>query len=201
MRIKSAKEAIRKPRSGYYNAEHGVYQYHCFEERKLTQWEDTRFKFGSQDVTVFFTHPRYEFYEGIDHAAYEIASERFPLRSDPFGFSKKNYARVGNSRKKVTSYTCNPIGNGDFYKCWEETRKEMFQTTSYSVGCSFDVIQYDYARCVNITIPMELLSIQDLVKLKEYVISVLKGERNFKEDWKEYFYDREDFFKDYPEGR
>lgn len=157
-------------------------------------WDDVSFVHGSQYISVCWTHPRYEYHEKCDSIAYEEATRLCcsPNLDDLFEGSKKNYKKVGRSRKKVVSYTSEySSGNEGFYDTWKKKKLELLKLNEWSIPTSFVVKQQDWARLVLICCPIEVIDEDSLAELANLVRVCLDNPYKFNEMFSEYQYTSE----------
>jgi hypothetical protein len=167
-----------------YDAKRGLVIYHCYRDENGTPyktrgyWDDVAFKMGSHYVVVLWTHPRYEYAEHLDTIAYTEASEKFPSTRAPKDWllpGKKNYKRVGASRKKVVSYQMEFEERDGFFECWKSRLDELCRTSDYVQYPHINVKQQDYCRMVSICYPLEVVDEDSLELLANVVKSYLAG--------------------------
>jgi hypothetical protein len=163
--------------------------YHCYDgTRTKGYWDDVAIKVGGQQVTIWWTHPRYLYEEHIDTIAYEEATAKYEQNTDRWMDGTPQYKKVGKSRKKIVSYLSNMDTPDGFYGYWRDRKKELLETSDFEQTCHFSVRQYDYCRGVSICIPIEVVDESSLHELTMIVRSLLANPEKFKELYGNYKY-------------
>lgn len=193
-----------------WNHELGIKVYHVYypeghpNYREKTYWDDVAFIRGSQQVTVWWTHPRYQYSETVDDQAYKEACEKYPDRvlSNPFKDSVPTYKYLGKNknRKRVAFWTLKTETPDEFYPYWRQRREELCKTSDYVQKAKFEVKQYDYCRGVEICIPVEVRGEADLKTLCDFVNKCLDNPEHFSQTYGSYQYTKEDWNKENPDG-
>jgi len=166
----------------------------------LTQWDDVGFILNKRRVMVWFLHPRRVYMDQIESMAHEIAGEP-PLRSNK-GFMEcpnKNFKKLGASRKKVVSYTCNPFSD-EWSQHFEKVRAIeddlMNQGIDFDVKASFHREPVVWALGVNLVAPFEVQTEVDLMPIATLVRKLVKGETSLDEVFPGYVYGRDQWLEE-----
>jgi hypothetical protein len=167
-----------------YDAKRKLVIYHSYRDengelyKTRGYWDDVAFKMGSQYIVVLWTHPRYEYEEHLDHIAYLEASKKFPSKrsaKELFSGGKKNYKRVGASRKKIVSHELEFEERDGFYEHWRARSEELCRTSDYVQLPHFNVTQQSYCRQVSMCYPLEVVDEDSLELLSTVVKACLAG--------------------------
>lgn len=205
LRKRSQRYAKTAKNGNRWDHQRGIKVYHVYDEPcDKSWWDDVAFMMGSQQVVVWYVHPRFRYQDQVNDLAREqLESERPPRADDWFLGGTKNYRYVGKNkkRKRVVSITCPemPVQTKEYYDRLFALEKQMYRTSDVEVGCEFKVKQYSYCRGVEICIPVEVCNEDDLEKLVQMVRGYLTEPGSFERTWKGYKYTRDDWNKDFPE--
>ena len=195
-----------------WNSDLGIKVYHVYypkgheNYREKTYWDDVAFIKGSQQVTVWWTHPRYQYEEHLDSIAYEEATVKHPDREkakDMFADATPVYKYLGKAkkRKRVKWWSLNHLATPEeFYTYWRARKAELCGISDYAQKCKFEVKQYSYCRGVEICIPIECRSEEDLAELTDFVNACLNDPTLFAKTYGDYQYTKDDWLKENPEG-
>lgn len=194
-----------------WNKKLGIKVYHVYypegdeNYREKSYWDDVAFIKGSQQVTVFWTHPRYMYEEELDQIAYQEANEKFPDSSDTNWFDKMTpiykYLGKNKKRKRVKLWQMGQSpSREEFYTYWRDRKTELNKTSDYVQKCSFKVQQYSYCRGVSITCPMECRSEEELAALVKFVNACLDDPTLFNKTYGDYKYTKEDWLNENAKG-
>lgn len=202
-KLRAASKKYRKSAANSYTWDPvlKIRVYHCYKTPKPRgYWDDTAFIMGSQMVSVWWTHPRYDFYETIDGMAYDIVSPQYANRNDDFAESTPIYKKLGRNkkRKRVMFYRMGQFREDRkaFYKKWADTREEMLLNTTYVQKAHMKVEQFGYCRGVSICYPIEVVDATSLKQLADDVRKFLENPGLFEQLYSDYMYNVEDYAKD-----
>jgi len=176
-----------------WNKDLGIKVYHCYDEKKrYSWWDDFAFMHGSQQIVVWFVHPRYEYNKTMDDLAHKMVD---PIPSEPgdiFTGSTPTYKYLGKNkkRKKVAYWTMPPISDEsrEYYAKWMDLTSHLCKTSNYAQGCFIKIKQYNYCRGVELCVPVEVFGESDLVTLKNIVIHHLNDPTYFERSFGSYKY-------------
>lgn len=190
-----------------WDTKRGIKVYHVYypegdeNYRDKTYWDDVAFIKGSQQITVWWTHPRYQYSEKVDEQAYAEANEKYPNRPavDILKNSVPTYKYIGKNkkRKRVAYWTLDTETSDEFYPFWRQRREELCFESDYVQKAKFEVKQYGYCRGVEICIPMEVRNEDDLKTLCDFVNKCLDNPDHFVQTYGQYQYTREDWKKEF----
>lgn len=138
--------------------------------RKLSWWDDVGFILNGRRVMVWWVHPRMKYADAIEDAAYAEAGDWPQSSDDMFSESKKtrNYKRLGQSRKKIVSYTLPPMADDTlaYYKRVNEITDRMYaQGIDLVIRPSVSIVRLDWCIGVDLCIPIEVLTEDDVIAL------------------------------------
>lgn len=173
----------------------GVVLYHSYpEEHKKTEgwWDDAAFRLGSQIVMVCWVHPRMRYSDMTS----EIARAQMPPAPDSkfFEGGVKNYRRIGKNknRKRLVSTTLTPF-SGEFSEWCDLLNKrtiEIQETSDIQVRPEIKVTQCDWARLVDVCMPVEAVDAQSVEDMTLAVKDILAGNITLQDLFGDYVYDR-----------
>lgn len=183
-----------------WNSKLGLRVYHVYDEPKpLTWWDDVAFLHGSQQITVWFVHPRMAYHDHIDDLVQKSLEPREKVGCI-FDEATPNYKFLGKNkkRKKIVSWTMDPIVDRAYFDNWRKTTEEMCNTSDYVQRCSISIQQYSYCRGVELVVPVEIRSEADLVKIKDIVLQHLADPTYFGREFGECQYTSTDWVRENP---
>lgn len=177
------------------------YPYLFDDERTISYWTDFGLYIGKTSYHVSWTHPRYDYHNECQNAAYDLVKQ---MQDDTKLFDKStpNYRKVGKSRKKISSYTMGEIGNRGFYDAWDKAGKELTVSGNIVSKCKFKIEKTAYGKWVNICIPFGAVTSTTLKALRDEVEAYIRNPLLFVEKYGDYTYTKEDWKADcelYPE--
>jgi len=199
--IASSKMAAKKSRgSKTWDAKLGVHVYHVYDGKpKLSWWDDTKFKRGSQMVAVFWTHPRYEYENKCKEVAREMIGDS-PNKKSFLDDMVPQYKKLGKNkkRKKIVSYLSPGISEDEksWYELWNKKEEEVLSTSDIRVKPFMKTEIGSHAKFVNISIPIEIYSAVQLKELAVFVNKCLDDYTLFNKTYGDYSYGRTEYLKD-----
>lgn len=202
---KSAKQYAKTAKNdSRWDHELGIKVYHDYSEVKdKAYWDDVAFMHGSQQVTVWFTHPRYQWIEAVRDDAYNSLVKEFgrPPEMTFLDGATANYKTIGKNknRKRVISWTLAPSKNSDFYEKLRERENEYLKTSDHVQYCSFKIKQYGHCRGVDICVPFEVVDEQSLAKLADFVKDCINDTTLFEKTFGKYTYTVVDYLSENPD--
>jgi hypothetical protein len=171
-------------------------------EKALSWWDDVFFPLGSQLIVVNWTHPRMRYKDEVEAASYdEMLKRRQPPKYDLLEVSAPIYKKVGNGkRKRVVAWRLPTVISGDVVEWneeWQQLEKEMRVKSDIIIRPSMNVKQRPWGRVVDICIPMEVKSQDDVEDLSAFVRAVLTGNISFHSSYfNNYSYGCNDWVRD-----
>lgn len=168
------------------------------DKRELSYWDDVAFVNGKQQVTVFWTHPRYLYRENIDQRVYEGLEK--PV-FEPFRTGEPVHRAIGKTgkRKRTVAWrsTCKPNPESSkFYANWRATTDAECLTSDFLQRCSFKITQLWYGRGVEICCPMEVRNEVELAALANFVRACLADHTLFARTYGDYAYTSADYVRE-----
>lgn len=186
------------------NLINGLDIFHLYgEDTKFSYWDDLGFYLGRYYISVSWTHPRHEFSELCNSEAYEKADkemkDRPSFRELLDSTIVDTYKKVGRSRKKIAYSSLSGDENRwEFFDLWKKYEDEITTTTDKVIKTKFETFSYCYARGVSICAPIEVRNHEELGKLRDLVVKLLKGETTLEKEFPNYSYSKDDYSKEAP---
>ncbi len=203
MRLNAIQYA-KKGKSSRFPVLNGATIYHVYGEenndKKMSYWDDTAFRYGKQIYFVAWEHPRFLYSEEAHSKAFELIDY---FAKPNFDFDRKAiYKKVGKSRKKIAFYEMLfDEDRHNYYERLNEKIKEILENGDIEAKPYFKVEQGKYGKSVYCCFPMEVLKEEDVVELKNKVIEFIKNPLLFKEMYQDFVYTKEDWLAENCEDR
>ena len=195
---RAAKQSHQNSRSDDF--ESGILVKHLYDNQNapaLTWWDDVTFIMNDYRVAVTWIHPRMAYEDIIKDEAYKnIAHLYHDDESDLFADSTANYIKLGKSRKKIVSYTCNTVHDEKRYQALLAEKEKLRQANDYVIKPSIKVTWLNWCRYVDICAPIEVGNVDDLVMLVNLVKWLLKAETSLNHEFPDYCYTRQNWLED-----
>jgi len=161
--------------------------------RKLSWWDDVGFILNGRRVMVWWVHPRMEYADAINDMAWKEAGDPPARSADMFVPGEKQWKKVGRSRKKVASYLCRPTPDSmqDYY-----TKLRAIESRMESEGIdlvarpSISVKRLAWCTGVEICVPVDVRTDEEVRALALLARRLLKGETNLANEFPGYEYGR-----------
>lgn len=183
----------------------GLYLPHSYEHKTpddLSWWDDVGFIYGGRRIIVWFQHPRMIYSDEIDERAFLEAQE--PLEDDwLIKDSVKNYKKVGASRKKIESYTCQPLSANRlaFYDRLKVIRNRLtLYGIDFKVKPSLKIERLDWAIGISLIVPMNAMNHNDMSKIADVAKRLLTRQSTIDNEFPEYEYQRSDWVRENIKG-
>ncbi len=181
----------------------GLAVYHIYDDnvqKNLSWWDDVGFKMGKQYYVVWWTHPRMKYADLSEDIAHNVVDDLYgKMSGDFFSDSTKNFKKVGKSRKKVMSYTCN-TNRGDAESNWydefQKARDDTLFNGSVVAVPSFKITPLAYGKGIDICYPMEVRNEADLKTLVDLVKRLLRCECKLSDLVGDYKYSRDEWMSE-----
>ena len=187
---KSAKRYQRNKRNT--NLVAGLIQFHQYDQESssaLSWWDDVDFILNDYRVIVAWIHPRQEYKDYVETEAHKSVAHLDSDKSNIFDESTPNYVKVGQSRKKILTYTVNFTKTADEWDTAYALALEALQSsTTYQAKPYMRTEWLAHGYFVDICAPIEVRSIDDLVKLVDLVKRLLKRETTLDHEFPAYAY-------------
>lgn len=181
----------------------GNYIPHCYDgSKKIGWWDDVFFRYGSQVIAVWWTHPRLQYQDQCYSIAYDEAVKTKPEeKTDWFEGAEKIYEYLGKAkkRKRIAFYRLPTTAQSqrDWHDALKAREEELLKTSDVVIRPSITIKQYDWCRGVDICLPVEVIDKMSLEAMADLVRDVLSGRKKFSDLYPEgYTYTREDWIRD-----
>lgn len=167
--------------TSWRNSVDGIFIYHCYNEPKeQSWWDDFGFYINGVYHVVWWTHPRMKFKDEIENLAHAEVQHLYPRNrvDNLFADGKKNYKKVGKSRKKVVTieYSAPSISMRAWFKKFEEAEDKLLKTSEYVAMPHIKTTWLKYGKGIDICYPVELLDEKSIIKFaKELRDSIISG--------------------------
>ena len=190
---KSAKLYHRNERNS--NFIKGLIQYYQYDEESSTSlswWCDVDFILNDYRVVVAWTHPRQDYKDYIHSEAHKSAAHLGASIDDIFNKSTPSYVKVGQSRKKIVSYTMNnfPKLSDEIETAHKLALQKIQHSNNYHAKPYIRTEWLAHGYFVEICVPIEVRGVDDLVKLVTLVKRLLKRETTLESEFQDYAYTR-----------
>jgi hypothetical protein len=173
----------------------GVYIPHCYDQdapRELTWWDDFGFMLGSQWVSVAWVHPRMAYTDAVDELAHAEVEHLYisGKGNDILSNMTPNYEKVGNSRKKIVTYSsANSEHRSTWYTAFVEAQKRLMASDNgIIIRPEIKVEQLNWSRFVSVRYPVEIRNETDIIILAGRIKAHLLRTENLMDDVKDYTY-------------
>lgn len=199
--IASSKRAAKKAKKSLnWDSKRGIFVYHLYDDQpKLSWWDDVKFQKGSQMVCVFWQHPRYKYESMCKDIAREMIGEN-PNKEDWLSNMTPKYKFLGKNkkRKKISSYLSSGFSPEEraWFDLWAKKQDEVALTTEKRIKPSIKIEIGSYARFVDVCIPMEIYSADQLKDLADFVNKYLDDRTLFEKTYGEYSYGKDEYMED-----
>lgn len=159
----------------------------------MSWWDDIGFILNGRRIMVWWRHPRMEYSDAINELAWEEAGDPPVRAADMFASSEKQWKKVGRSRKKVASYLCRPTPDSqqEYYAKLSaiESRMES-EGIDLAVRPSISVKRLSWCIGVDLCIPVEVRTEEEVHALAGLARRLLKGETTLAVEFTGYKYGR-----------
>lgn len=184
--MKNFNQESRKRRMRQYHRNHpwrldknGLMIPHLYPKpRELSWWDDFGFILNGRRIMVWWQHPRMQYADAIEDAAFAEAGEA-PRSSRNFLDSAsctKHYKRLGRSRKKIVSYQSPPMAP-DTEAYYDRLRAIQDRISAEGIDLvvtpSMTIRRLDWCIGVDLCIPAEVLKEEDVRTLASHVDRML----------------------------
>lgn len=160
---------------------------------KLSWWDDIGFILNGRRVMVWWVHLRMKYADAINDLAWKEAGDPPARSADMLASSEKQWKKVGRSRKKVASYLCRPTPDNlqDHYAKLRaiESRMES-EGIDLVVPPSISVKRLAWCTGVDLCIPVDVRTDEEVRALAGLARRLLKGETTLSREFGAYEYGR-----------
>lgn len=180
----------------------GLFIPHAYPEtRALSWWDDVGFILNRRRVMVWWVHPRTKYADAIEDLAWREAGDDPSLHSGLFESSERQSKPTGRSRKKVAAYRAQPSpeSSEEYFKNIR-TISERMQSEGIDlvVRPSMSIKTLPSCTGLELCIPIEVHSEDDVRKLAALAKQLLKRETTLADKFPDYQYDRDDWLEERP---
>lgn len=204
-------ERLREAQKAYHRRckwamKNGVYVIHSYEEKQpddFSWWDDAGFILGDRRVMVWWQHPRMSYADEIDERVFREAGEA-PRDNGWFDKAIPNYKPVGRSRKKIVTYTVQPLQEE---KQQYYDRLETITQRLQNEGIDFEVKprwrreRLPWATGVELVAPLEVRNEAELKSVTDLANRLLRGETTLEREFPGYSYGKEQWLAEQEKRR
>jgi len=161
--------------------------------RKLSWWDDVGFILNGRRIMVWWVHPRMEYADAINDMAWKEAGDPPARSADMFVAGEKQWKKVGRSRKKVASYLCRPTPDsmqGYYTKLRAIESRMESEGIDLVVRPSISVKRLAWCTGVELCVPVDVRTDEEVRALALLARRLLKGETNLANEFPGYEYGR-----------
>ena len=173
----------------------GLIQHHLYDATNpsaLSWWDDVDFILNDYRVVVAWVHPRQDYQDYIESEAHKNIAHLDNYSGDIFEASTPNYVKVGQSRKKILTYTVNFTEAADEWsKAYQLEIEKTHSLSTYQAQPYIHIEWLAHGLFVDICAPIEVRGVDDLVKLVTLVKRLLKHETTLDCEFPDYVYTKE----------
>lgn len=184
-----------------WDLQDGLYIPHSYEEVSpdaLSWWDDVGFILNKRRVIIWWEHPRCVYSDAIDEQSLLEAGES-PQGNWLTDGSKKNYRKVGNSRKKIVSYTCKELSVEQklYYEHLENIRQRIkIKGIDFEVYPSWSWENLSWAVGVNLVAPIEVRNKKEVALLVSLTRKLMLRQTTLAAEFPAYKYDKSKWVKE-----
>lgn len=199
-------QSIKQAAKHFHSRQHGdcfekgikpIYTYRNEEATKLSWWDDVTFILNNYRVHVSWSHPRWHYKEAIRSKAFDNVYVSDAFDEDAFKNASPQFVRVGNSRKKVASYTMDSLLKSGMFELLETEEKKLLETNDFKIYPSMTVNWFKDCRYIDICAPIEIKCTQDLITLVTLVKCLLNSTTTLRKEFPDYSYSQKRWEEDY----
>lgn len=177
----------------------GIISWHLYDQMesdRLSFWDDAVFIVNDYRVALFWTHPRYHYNILLEDEAKKRVEHLRP-DIDPFENLTPNYQRIGQSRKKIVSWTSQPNALlTQYYELLAVAKRQVESEVSFEVRPSLKIAWYNWAKGMELCLPFEVRSVGDLKALTKIARRLVRRETTLEAECGDYVYTQSDWLKD-----
>lgn len=199
-------ELLRRMQRQYHrrhpwNLQGGLYISHSYTEIQsdaLSWWDDIGFILNKRRVIVWWQHPRCVYSDAIDERSWLEAGDG-PQDNWFMDGAKKNYRKVGASRKKIVSYTCKELSVEQklYYEHLENTRQHIkIEGIDFEAYPSWQQENLSWAVGVNLVAPIEVRNEKEVALLATLTRRLMLRQTTLEAEFPAYRYGRSEWLKE-----
>lgn len=198
-------QSIRQAAKHFHSRQHGdhfdkginpQYDYGNGEATKLSWWDDVTFIRNNYRVHVSWSHPRWYYKETIRSKAFDNINALDIFDEHAFENATPQYVKIGKSRKKVASYTMGSLLKPGMYELLETEEQKLFKINDVKIYPFMTVSWFKDCRYIDICVPIEIKSTQDLVTLVTLVKRLLNQTTTLSKEFPNYAYSQKNWAED-----
>jgi hypothetical protein len=179
----------------------GLYIPHSYKEvlpDALSWWDDVGFILRKRRVFVCWQHPRCVYLDAIEEQCWLEAGD-YPQGDSLFDRAKKNYRKVGASRKKVESYTLGEPSTEEkqYFKRFNNIYKRISTAgIDLEVYPSMQQENFTWAVGVNLVAPIEVRNENDVANLASLARRLMLKQTTLESEFPDYRYSKTEWLKE-----
>ena len=168
---------------------------HSYAETKpdsLSWWDDVGFILNGRRIIVWWRHPRHVYSDAIEDQSWKEAGDS-PHDDRLFDGCTTNYKRVGNSRKKIVSYTSRQPSEEQqrYYDTLRDVRKRLAaEGIDFEVQASWKRERMNWADGISLVAPMEVRNEAELALVAKLARRLILGQTTLEAEFPAYRYSR-----------
>ncbi|MBX9675937.1 MAG: hypothetical protein K2V71_04950 [Methylotenera sp.] len=190
-KLKSSAKAFHKNNRGekFTNGLIVIHQYNETKMTRLSWWDDVSFILNDYLVQVSWVHPRMAFKDQIDEEAHNKVAHLDSGVDNFMSLTEPNYVNLGQSRKKVVSYTPKgPMLSNDWIEAYDAAHIEVIKAADFLIKPFIKTEWVSHSRFVELCAPIEVRNEQDLMVLANLARKLLKRETTLEKEFPNYVY-------------
>ena len=204
--IATAKAKVTIP-YGNKNIVDGVKIFHCYEDPppKMSYWDDCSLRVGSQILSVWWTHPRYEYQNKcreFAHVKMHARNGMMPRDDGWINSGEKISRKVGKSRKKVSCYRMSALSQEsiDWFDELKKIELEVLGDVNNGVRVVpwYQVEQLRYGRMMDLCMPLEVRCDSEVIELAKLAKEIYVKKLRLADICPQYEYTAEDWCDEHP---
>ena len=179
----------------------GLFITSSYKETKpdsLSWWDDVGFILSGRRVIVWWQHPRLIYLDAIGDQAREKAGEN-PGDDWLLDGSTANYRRVGNSRKRIVSYTCRQPSQEQqtYYDNLRDIRERLSRDgIDFEATISWKRERLSWAMGVSLIAPLEVRNETELPVVAKLARRLMLGQTTLEAEFPGYRYGKTDWLRE-----
>lgn len=171
--------------------------FHAYDDRDqngLSWWDNFTFIINDYRVSVARIHPRMVYQDRIQDEAFQQTEH---LRGgEIFTNGTLNFKKLGRSRKKILLWTRDAPTGRTWFDAVDAAEQRIAKIADYQIAPFLKARWFQYARFVELCVPVEVHNVDDLQKLAVLTKRILDRELSLNDVFPGYRYTREDWVRD-----
>ena len=163
----------------------------------LTFWDDAVFLVNDYRVALWWVHPRHEHHNLVETEAFRRITHLRP-EDDLFADMTPNYKKLGQSRKKVMSWTQRPSSDEyrRYFDLLADTKRQVSQEVAFEVRPSMKIAWHSWCKGLSLCVPFEVRNASDLLALSHVARRLVKRESAIAQEFGDFAYSQADWLAD-----